>query len=215
MNFSTNNKFINLSLVFFLFVGLTGFSQNHLSEPELQEFKIKVKENAKRTETIVSDFTQSKHLFVLDHVITSKGKLIFKSPNRVRWEYVDPYLNVAIFKDNQLLVDSEGKRQNIDLGSNKMFRSLNSLIVNSIKGDMFDESQFDLTYFKFEDYYMVTFVPKDKRLQKFIASFEMKFSHDFAEVDEVKLIEPNEDHTVITFHDRKVNVPVDDVAFNR
>lgn len=207
------NKHFILLFVFALSFGFSGISQSKLSPSEQEQFKAKVQKTAQNTNTIVSDFVQTKHIFVLDNVITSEGKLVFKAPNLVRWEYVKPYLNVAIFKDNQLLINNEGKRQNIDLGSNKMFRSLNSLIVNSIKGDMFDESQFDLDYFKYGDGHLVKFIPKDKRMKKFIASFELKFSNATAEVEEVKLIEPNDDYTVITFHNRKLNTEISDAEF--
>lgn len=207
-----NRSFI-LLFALTLIVSFSGISQTKLSESELKEFKSKVKNTAQNTQTIVSDFTQTKHLFVLDNVITSEGKLVFKAPNLVRWEYVKPYLNVAIFKDDQLLINNEGKRQNIDLGSNRMFRSLNSLIVNSIKGDMFDDAQFDMSYFKYDDSYLVKFVPKDKRMKKFIAAFELKFSNATAEVDEIKLVEPNDDYTLITFNNRKLNTKVSDASF--
>jgi len=205
-------NYILLLAFTFLFV-FNGISQTKLSASEQSEFKSKVQKTAQNTQTIVSDFVQTKHISVLDNAITSEGKLVFKAPDLVKWEYLKPYQNTAIFKDDQLLVNNEGKRQNIDLGANKMFRSLNSLIVNSIKGDMFDESQFDLEYFKFNDTYLVKFVPKDKRVRKFIASFELKFSSANAEVDEVKLIEPNADYTLITFQNRKVNTTVSDSAF--
>ena len=207
------NKHYILLFAFALMFGFGGISQTKLSASEQMEFKAKVQKTAQHTMTIVSDFIQTKHIFVLDNVITSEGKLVFQAPDLVRWEYVKPYPNVAIFKNDQLLVNNEGKKQNIDLGSNKMFRSLNSLIVNSIKGDMFDESQFDLDYFKFDNAYLVKFVPKDKRMKKFIASFELKFSKSEAEVDEVKLIEPNHDYTLITFHNRILNTEVSDADF--
>ncbi|WP_190246179.1 outer membrane lipoprotein carrier protein LolA [Gelidibacter gilvus] len=202
-----------LILAFIVTSVFNGISQTKLSASEQTEFKAKVQKTAQNTETIVSDFVQTKHISVLDNAITSEGKLVFKAPDLVKWEYLKPYQNIAIFKDDQLLVNNEGKRQNIDLGANKMFRSLNSLIVNSIKGDMFDETQFDLEYFKFDQGYLVKFVPKDKRLRKFIASFELKFSGTTSEVDEVKLIEPNDDYTLITFQNRKVNTTVPENAF--
>ena len=207
------NNLLILLFAFALSFGFSGISQTKLTPLEQKEFKAKVQKTAQNTRTIVSDFTQTKHMFFLDNVITSEGKLVFKAPNLVRWEYVKPYLNIAIFKDDQLLVNNEGKRQNIDLGSNKMFRSLNSLIVNSIKGDMFDESQFELNYFKSGDGYLVIFVPKDKRMKKFIASFELKFHNTTAQVEAVKLMEPNEDYTLITFHNRTLNTEVSDIYF--
>lgn len=207
-----NNNDLFLLVFTFLCV-FNGISQTKLSELEQTEFKAKVQKTAQNTNTIVSDFVQTKHIFVLDNAITSEGKLVFKAPNLVKWEYIKPYQNIAVFKEDQLLVNNEGKKQTIDLSVNKMFRSLNSLIVNSIKGDMFDASQFDLEFFKYPKYYLVKFVPKDKRLKKFMASFELKFSKE-TEVDEVKLIEPNDDFTVITFHNRKVNTTVSDSDFN-
>ncbi|MBA6153890.1 LolA family protein [Gelidibacter maritimus] len=202
-----------LILAFIVLTVFNGISQTKLSESEQTEFKAKVQKTAQRTETIVSDFVQTKHISVLDNAIISEGKLVFKAPNLVKWEYIKPYHNIAIFKDDQLLVNNEGKKQNIDLGANKMFRSLNSLIVNSIKGDMFDESQFDLEYFKFDQGFLVKFIPKDKRLRKFMASFELKFSSTTAEVEEVKLIEPNDDYTLISFQNRKVNTTVNESEF--
>ncbi len=207
----TKQYIFTLALTFLF--ALSGMSQTKLSASEQKEFKTKVQNTAKNTQTIVSDFMQTKHLSVMDNAISSEGKLVFKAPNLVKWEYVKPYKNSAIFKDDQLLVTNEGKKDKIDLSSNKIFKSLNTLIVNSIKGDMFDEAQFDLAYFKISDGYLVKFIPKDKRMKKFMASFELKFSKSNAEVQEVKLIEPNEDYTLITFANRKINTSVSKNAF--
>ena len=213
MNFSMTIKNTLLSLSFGLLFVFHGSSQTKLSPVEQTAFKSKVQQTAQNTATIVADFLQTKHLSVLDNEIISEGKLVFKAPNLVRWEYLKPYQNTAIFKDDQLLVNNEGKKQNIDLGANKIFRSLNSLIVNSIKGDMFDATQFDLEYFEVDSGFLVKFIPRDKRLKKFIAAFELKFSKQNAEVDEVKLIEPNNDYTLITFQNRKINTAVSDAEF--
>lgn len=206
-------KYNILLIAFFFLLSFKGICQTPLSTSEQETFKTKVQETAQNTTTIVSNFVQTKHISVLDNEIVSEGKLVFKAPDLVKWEYLKPYQNTAVFKDDQLLVNNEGKKQTIDLGSNKLFRSLNSLIVNSIKGDMFDESQFELTYFKLDEGYLVEFVPIDKRLKKFIASFELKFSKSSAQVEEVKLIEPNSDYTLITFQNRKVNTTVPDSDF--
>ncbi|WP_027127679.1 outer membrane lipoprotein carrier protein LolA [Gelidibacter mesophilus] len=208
------NKNYFLFLAFAFMIVFSGISQSKLSAEEEMTFKAKVQKTAENTQSIISDFTQTKHLSVLDHNISSEGKLVFKAPNLVKWMYLKPYKNSAIFKDDQLLVTNEGKKDKIDLSSNKLFRSLNSLIVNSIKGDMFDASQFELAYFKYDDAYLVKFVPKDKRMQKFIAAFELKFSNPSAEVEEVRLIEPNDDYTLITFSNRKVNTRVAESDFD-
>ncbi len=188
-------------------------SQVKLSDSELKTFRDKVQKTAQSINSIQSDFIQTKQLSVLDNAIVSEGHLTFKAPNLVKWEYVKPYKNIAIFKDDKLLVNNEGKKDEMDLSSNRMFRSLNALIVNSIKGDMFDESQFGISYFKKGQDYLVKFIPKDKRLKKFISSFELFFDKDATQVNEVKMIEPNDDYILIIFKNKQLNGTVPDSVF--
>lgn len=204
-----NVVFVSLLLCFML---NTLSAQDQLSTTEALAFKKQVKLTAEKTTSIVSAFVQEKHLSILDKAIISEGLLKFKAPNNVRWEYTKPYENVAIFKGDKLFVSSEGKTNEINLNANKIFRSLNALIVNSVKGDMFDDDEFIITYFKKPQGFMVMFQPKNKRLSKFINTFELQFSK-VGEVNSVKLIEPNNDYTIISFINKQLNVPVPNSAF--
>lgn len=207
------HKIFILTLLMIFVNGFKLFSQEKLSDSEQKTFKEKVQNTAQSTKSIQSDFSQTKHLSVLDNAIISEGHLTFKAPNLVKWEYIKPYKNIAIFKDDKLLVNNEGKKDEMDLSSNRMFRSLNTLIVNSIKGDMFDESQFSISYFKSGQDYLVKFIPKDKRMEKFISSFELKFDKESTQVNEVKMIEPNDDYTLILFKNKQLNESVSDSVF--
>lgn len=197
----------------FLLSSTVGFSQDKLSDSEQNAMKQKVMKAAQSTKSIQSDFNQTKRLSALENDIISEGKLYFKAPNMVKWEYIKPYSNVAVFKNDQLLVNNEGKKDEMDLSSNRLFKSLNTMIVNSIKGDMFDETQFEISYFGIANGYLVKFIPKDKRLKKFIAAFELKFDKKSAQVTEVRLIEPNNDDTTIVFKNKKLNGSIPDSVF--
>lgn len=209
------NKHLIISALVLYFSVFSMYAQKEMSAGEQEIFKEKVRETATKTQSITSDFIQEKHISVLDNDITAEGKLVFKAPDLVKWEYLTPYRSTAVFKDDKLYVNEEGKKSEVDLSKNKLFRSLNSLIVSSIKGDMFDESQFELRYFNTESGYLARFIPKDNRIKKYIASFEMKFSEDNAEVTEVKLIEPNEDYTAIFFKNKQLNTSVSDTVFEK
>jgi outer membrane lipoprotein-sorting protein len=118
-------------------------AQEKMNTIEANSLKMKVKEQANSTKTISSDFTQYKHLDFLSNDIITTGKLAFKTPNLVKWEYVEPFKYSVLFKDETLYINDEGNKSNFDVGSSKMFKQLNKLIINSIKGDMFDDNEFD------------------------------------------------------------------------
>lgn len=205
----------NILILLFLFVSSqVSLAQTPMSENEISAFKEAVYQLDGNTKTIASNFIQYKHLSFLDNDVKTLGKLVFKVPDLIKWEYTSPYKYSIIFKDNQLFINDEGDKSNIDIGANKIFKSLNNLITNSIKGNMFDDDAFDISYFKIKDYYLVEFIPKDENMNQFISKFELKFSIKTSDVSEVKMIEPSGDYTKIVFKNKTRNTPVNDEAFN-
>ncbi|MDO5986950.1 outer membrane lipoprotein carrier protein LolA [Flavivirga amylovorans] len=189
-------------------------AQTKMSTAESATLKAKVKTQAATIKTLLSDFTQYKHLDFLSNDITSSGKLSFKSPNMVKWEYLTPFKYAVLFKNETLFINDEGKKSNIDIGSSKMFKQLNTLIINSVKGDLFDENEFDITYFKDGVNSKVYFNPKDKKFSKYIKAFQILFNEE-GDVVELKMIEPSEDYTKIVFSNRIVNTNLSDAIFNQ
>ena len=62
----------------------------------------------------------------------TRGNLVFKSPNTIKWEYTSPYHYSIIFSKNKLYINDSGEKNSIDITSNTIFKSLNDLIVNTI-----------------------------------------------------------------------------------
>ena len=196
----------------FLFLNVSIQSQTKMSTSEALTLKSIVKEQALTTKTIFSDFTQYKHLDFLSNDIITKGKLAFKTPNLVKWEYTEPYKYTVLFKNETLYINDEGKKNEVNIGSNKLFKQLNSLIINSIKGDMFDDEAFDITYYKTDKNSLVHFIPKDKKSSKYIDAFQITFNTK-GDVLEVKMIEPSGDFTKIVFTNKELNKPLADAIF--
>ena len=187
-------------------------AQEEMSIAEANSLKEKVKEQANITKTISSDFTQYKHLDFLSNDIITTGKLAFKSPDLVKWEYVEPFKYSILFKNETLFINDEGNKSNVDVGSSKMFKQLNKLIVNSIKGDMFDDTEFNITYYKKGADSEVYFNSKSEEFSKFIKAFHITFNAN-GEVIEVKMVEPSGDYTKIIFNNRTVNKTLSDAIF--
>lgn len=204
-----------LLFIVLLLISITGFcQQKQLNAQQAIVVKNGVLESAKLTKTIVTNFVQAKHLSFLSKDIISKGSLIFKDPNFIKWSYTSPFKYSVIFKENELLINDAGKKSNVDLSSTKMFKQLNGLIAKSIKGDMFDEDKFYIQYYKIQSDYVVMFTSKDTSEYTFIKKFELTFEPKNYQVIKIKMIESEEDFTLITFKDRTINKIVKDEVFS-
>jgi len=200
-------------LVYILFFLVTTVqAQTKMSASEAATLKTKVKSLATTTKTISSDFVQYKHLDFLDNDIETSGKLAFKAPDIVKWEYIKPFKYAVLFKNEKLYINDEGKKSNVDIGSNKMFKQLNKLIISSVKGDMFDENEFDMIYYKKGENSLVHFSPKDKKFAKYIKAFHITFNKK-GDVIQVKMVEPSEDYTKIVFTNKVLNQNIDEATF--
>lgn len=209
------HKIVYFISIFFVFISLKSTSQIvELSKQESISVKESIIETSKKTTSITNKFVQSKHLSFLDKDIVSKGNLVFKTPDLIKWEYNVPFKYSVIFKDNQLLINDDGTKSNIDLSANKAFKNLNSLIIKSVKGDMFDDDKFKIAYFKEGENYLVSFTSIDKSLKSFIHKFELTFDSKTFHVLQIKMIETSEDYTVIKFLDQKINKLVSDAIFS-
>ncbi|MBC8770141.1 outer membrane lipoprotein carrier protein LolA [Arenibacter sp. BSSL-BM3] len=200
-------------IVLFSHVSLLIAQESNMDNAEIVRFKSMINETSKATTTIQSNFTQYKHLDFLSNDIITEGKMAFKAPNMVKWEYLKPFEYSVIFKDDKLLINDSGTKSNVDLGNSALFKKLNELIINSVKGNLFQDSDFSMDYYKSPNYYKVIFIPKDEKIKGYIASFILLFDKKNADVLEVKMIEPSKDFTRIVFTDRLINKPLDNEVF--
>jgi len=203
---------MNRLLFLFFLICTSSFAQSKMNDSEASALRSKVKSLAETTKTITADFIQYKHLDFLSNDIESTGKLSFKSPDLVKWAYVKPFEYSVLFKDDMLYINNEGEKNNVDIGSNKLFKQLNKLISASVTGDMFNSEEFEISYFEKKNDSEVHFSPKDKKFAKYIKEFHIVFNTN-AEVSEVKMIEPSNDYTHIVFSNRLTNQKLSDAVF--
>ncbi len=201
-------------LIIAIFSVINAFSQTPLSQSEITKLKREVRAITEKTTSVKSDFVQKKHMDFLANDITTYGKLIFKTPSSVKWEYTKPYKYSVIFKGNKLKINDDGKKSNVDLAGSKLFKNMNTLIVKSISGDMFDNTMFTIKYEKTKVNYLAHFTTKDKSLKEIIAKFVLYFDKKTKKVTIVKMIEPSGDYTKITFKNRIENHKIDDAIFS-
>lgn len=172
-----------------------------------------IKENASKTQSLSSDFIQEKHLTMMEEVLISKGRFLFKKENNVRWEYNSPINYVILINNQQFVIDNDGKISTFDTGTNKLFKEINNMILMAIQGNFVDDPNFSATFLENKTHYLAKVKPQDDLLKNILETIEIYFSKDDISVTKVKFIEPEEDYTLIIFTNRKQNITIADEQF--
>jgi len=197
-----------------LFISGNLFAQEQkMTAAEIASFKEDVNVVSKKIKTLSTDFVQYKHLDFLSKDIETSGKMLFKEPSLLSWQYKKPYNYSIVFKNGKILINDEGKKSAVDIGNSKIFARINKLIVGSVSGNMFDDKEFTISYFKLKGQNLAKFVPKDATLKKYIKQIELTFDKEEATVVQVKLLESSEDYTRIVLKNKVINAKIDDSVF--
>ena len=207
----------NKVFLILLFINAFCFSlfaqEQKMSDNEITIFKQSVAVMAKKIKTLGTDFVQYKHLDFLSKDIETSGKMVFKEPNSLLWQYKKPYSYSIVFKNGKILINDEGKKSAVDIGNSKLFAKINKLIVGSVSGDLFDDKEFTISYFKNKEQNIAKFIPKDATLKKYIKQIELTFDKDEATVVQVKLLESSADYTRIVLKNKIINAKIDESLF--
>lgn len=191
-----------------------GFSQEKaMTKDEKETFKKEIVTTTKDIKTLSTDFVQYKNMSFMSKEIESKGQMQLGIPNKLLWKYTAPFAYSISFSDNKITINDQGKKNKIDIGNNKKFAKINTLIVGSISGNMFDEKEFTISYFKAKNRRIARLVPLSKEISQYISEIVLYFDEGQSTVSEVKLVEPSADYTRIVFSNKKINIKLDEAAF--
>lgn len=184
-----------------------------MTNDEKAIFKKEIVSKTKDIKTLSTDFTQYKNMSFMSKEIESQGQMQLSVPNKLLWKYTSPFAYSISFADSKITINDQGKKNKIDIGNNKKFAKINTLIVGSISGNMFDEKEFTITYFNDKTRRLAKLVPLSKEISQYISEIVLYFDEGQSTVSEVKLIEPSADYTRIVFSNKKINVKLDEAAF--
>ena|SRR5690606_17993093 len=202
-----------LYLLFFL-MPYCGWAQTReMTANEQASFQASLRQLVE-IKTVSADFVQYKHLSFMKKPVESSGKLYVKHPDKLSWAYTTPFQYKMVFKDNKIYIDDQGKKQTINIGNNKQFEKISTLVSSSLRGGKYDEKEFAVSYLKQGNANMVRLTPKLAGAKKYIKEIVLLFSPMDKHIEEVKLVEPSNDYTRFVIKNRKVNTTIDESIFN-
>ncbi|MGB0886654.1 MAG: outer membrane lipoprotein carrier protein LolA [Vicingaceae bacterium] len=198
-----------------IFLVLTTFvlsAQNKIPIKNPSELKAKLKQQAKKTSSIIADFKQEKHLIFMKNPQLSEGVFYYEQADKLRWEQNTPFNYVLLINNTDIRIKDNGKEKKI-AGASKMMGKMNTLMIGMINGDIFDSKQFDVKYFNDGKFYIVELTPKNKRLKAIFNRIELSFLKATTRLKELTFLEKNGDKSVMKFYNEQFNQAIPKSTF--
>lgn len=163
--------------------------------------------------TIDADFVQEKKVDILENVITSKGKFLFKQKNSLRLEYTSPSYYLVVMAAGKMLIKDGDKKTKIDGKGSKMFSQIQNVMSGVLGGQMTDNKDFKYELYKGETNYKIRLFPQTGAIKDLLKEVEFISNKTTLKALSMTMFERSGDVTVMKFKNVKMNIPIDDKVF--
>ena len=90
-------------------------------------------EAAQRMKTMQCDFVQTKHTKLLSEASVSKGRLSYRQPDWLCWEYTSPTVHTFKIDGEKVLMSDNRRTREVDIRRNRMYREMARLMTNIMR----------------------------------------------------------------------------------
>ncbi len=172
-----------------------------------------IKNQAQKISSIDAGFVQTKNISFIDEQLVSEGTFRFSRPDKMRWEYQNPFFYSIIINGDNITVIDNKKESRFDAASNAMFGQIKLVIMNMVNGKMFDDPNYHATLTEENNDYKVNFKTVNDAMKEYISSIDLYFTKDNYLMETIRMNEASGDNTVIEFKNQKINQPLPDGIF--
>lgn len=164
--------------------------------------------------TMSCSFVQTKHLSLLSDKMVSDGKMYFKQPDKLRWEYTTPYSYMFIFNNTKVYVGGNKRSSVIDTNTNKMFREVARIMMNTVTGKVLSNaSDFVVDVENNGTVWTVVLIPRKKDLKQMFPKIVLTFAKSNYMISEIDMYEKNGDRTNIKLKKIDTDSAVNETLF--
>ena len=200
--------------VLFVALGLFASAQTPLSEAQSNEIMASLTKAASSMQTMQCRFVQNKTMAMLAEPSVSEGRMYFASPDRLRWEYVEPYAFTLVVNGERIVKVTDGQAEVLDGNSGRMYQGITSMIMGSASGkNLFDATAFDIVLYDDGGCWKAEMTPKRRDMKRMFSLLVFHFDKKTQVIDHVEFVEPKGDKTVIQFEDIRLNEKIGEERF--
>lgn len=180
---------------------------------DAETFRKNFAEASQKILSIQSDFVQVKHLAMLKDKVTSKGKFYYKKANKVRIEYASPFKYLMVLNNNQMMVKDEEKTSNYNTRSNKMMQSVNTIMLDCMRGTVYNNKEFQVQVFENGKEFLLQLLPTTSVMKKMFSRIEVYLDKTDFNVVRLNMVEQGGDNSLMTFTQRVMNPSLNETLF--
>lgn len=185
-----------------------------LTAQQQQQIISRINTAASEIKTMTCSFTQTKNLSILNDKMVSHGKMLYSQPDKLRWEYTNPYQYLFIFNGSKIYIGNKSRKDVIDTNSNKVFKEVARIMMSTVTGKALSStSEFTISVADERGAYVVTMLPKKKEIRQMFSRIELVFDKTGSMISEINIFEKNGDSTNIKITNISTNKAVDESNF--
>lgn len=157
-------------------------------------------EACSRLEIVECGFIQTRHVSLVDGDIVSRGNMVYRKPDMLRWEYTSPE-PFAFEINGQDISITYGDGGNVtDVSGNRMYREMVRLLLGAVSGELVtDERMFSVKVCSDGRTVTARLTPKKGELKRLWTCMTMHFEADTYKALGIDLTEAGGSETHIEF----------------
>lgn len=167
---------------------------------------------AEKVDAIQADFVQEKHLPILTKPLVSNGRLSYRRPDALRWEYTAPVKSVLLMQDGEARRFVESDQGLVEDASVRMqaMQFVMPEISGWLGGRFRDNPLFEASL---SGTRTIRLVPRDAGMARFIQRIELVMSDRPGVIEQVLIFESETAFTRMVFRNTQVNPVLDGRLF--
>ena len=206
-----------LFVLFTLFsVSLNAQTGNMLSATEAKEVMQSLTQAASQIKTLQCAFVQQKSSALLAENAVAKGKMLFRSPDRLRWQYTEPFAYTLLVRGDSVTVQSAGQTQGETAANSRLQKAVSGMVTGMVSGRrLFDENAYEIQLFDHGTLWKAEMRPKSRNMKRMFNRLTLSFDKQTRLLSELVIEETGGDWTSIRFKEVRTNLPVSENMFIR
>ncbi len=203
-----------ISILFFSIICSVASMAAGLTPQQKQEIISRINKTAAGLKSMSCSFTQTKYLSLLSDKMVSEGKMYYKQPNKLRWEYTSPYQYLFVFNGSKVYVGNKSRKDVIDTQTNKIFKEVARIMMSTVTGTaLSNTTDFTVDVANEKTFWRVILTPKKKDIKKMFSKIELMFNQSNLMIAEINIYEKNNDRTNIKLKNITTNGTINETLF--